>query len=113
MVGTYIGLLDMKRFQNNKFKNNLNNVIEESAKKLNIPLEKNKQVINPTSDYKSFISLAKKTKTLFQVACFHSSRDSKYIHSTRDTPDKCSSKNLNGCLEICYQAIKTFDLKFQ
>ena len=107
MVGTYIGLLNMKRFQKKKYENNLNQIIEASAKKLKIPIKKYRKIINPTSDYKSFISLGKKTKSLF-----HSDKDSKYIHSPRDTPDKCSSKNLNECLEICYQAIKTFDLKF-
>lgn len=112
MVGTYIGLLDMKRFQEKKYENKVNQTIEDSAKKLNIPLVRYKKRFNPTSDHKSFISLAKKSKSLFQVGFFHSDKDSKYIHSPRDTPDKCSSKNLNGCLEICYQAIKTFDLKF-
>jgi len=112
MVGTYIGLLNARKFQNKKFKYNLTQVIEDSAKKLGISIEKYQKIINPTSDYKSFMSFAKKTKSLFQVSCFHSEKDSKYIHSQRDTPDKCSSKVLNDCFEICYKVIKTFDANF-
>ena len=113
MVGTYIGLISKKKFYRKEYKINLNQVLENSAKDLDIPIEIHEKTIGPSGDYQSFLSLAKKTKTSFQVACFQSIKDNKYIHSTRDTPDKCSIKNLNGCLEICYQAIKIFDLKYE
>lgn len=63
----------------------------------------------PKSDYRSLRKLAPVTKTTFQVACFHSDKDSKYIHSTKDTPDKCSNKILNDCLDICYETILNLD----
>ncbi len=112
MVGTYIGLSNKSGFIiKKKLNRNLNDVFEESAKQLNVPLEIFNKVIRPKSDYKSFMKYAKKVKSKFQICYFHSSRDSKYIHSTSDTPENCSLENLNGCLNICHHALRTIDLK--
>lgn len=112
MVGTYIGLSNKSGFIiKKKLNRNLNDVFEESAKQLNVPLEIFNKVIRPKSDYKSFMKYAKKVKSKFQICYFHSSRDSKYIHSTSDSPEKCSLENLNGCLNICHHALRTIDLK--
>lgn len=110
MVGTYIGLLDksgliIKR----KMNENLNDILEATAKQLQIPLVRYNKVIKPKSDHKTFKRYAKRARKKFQVSCFHSSKDSKYIHSLKDTPDKCSSENLNGCLNICHQALRSID----
>ncbi len=43
---------------------------------------------------------------------FHTAKDSKYIHSSRDTPDKCYPENLNGCIDICYTSIKSIDSSY-
>jgi len=43
------------------------------------------------------------------VAYFHSDKDSKFIHSSKDTPDKCYPEILNGCLEICDATIRSID----
>lgn len=110
MVGTYIGLLNKTGLLGRKLNRNLNDILEASANHLNIPLIKFNKIISPKSDYRSFQKLARKTKSKFQVACFHSSKDSKYIHSLRDTPEKCSIENLNGCLNICYHALNKYDL---
>ena len=40
-------------------------------------------------------------------------KDSKYIHSKKDIPEFCSAENLNGCIEICYNAIKSLDLRVE
>ena len=109
MVGTYIGLLDktgliLKR----KMNDNLNEILQATAKNLNIPLNVYNKVIKPKSDYRTFQKYSKKK---IQVAFFHSDKDSKYIHSSRDTPDKCTVENLNGCLNICYQALRSIDLR--
>ncbi len=113
MVGTYIGLENKNsspsKSQNGTF--NLKKILEESAIELNVPLIKFKKILRPKTDHLSFRSFAKKTKSSFQVACFHSDKDSKFIHSDKDTPDKCSSQNLNGCLDICYTTIRSIDLK--
>jgi len=113
MVGSYTGLLDkagliLKRSINK----DLNNILQASANKLNIPLDRFNKAVKPKSDYISFRIFTKGTRKLFQVACIHSDKDSKYIHSKSDTPDKCSNKNLNDCLEICYDAISYMDSQF-
>lgn len=109
MVGTYIGLLNKKGILRRKINRNLNDILEASANHLNIPLIKYNKLLSPKSDYRSFQKLARKTRSKFQVGCFHSSKDSKYIHSLRDTPDKCSIENLNGCLNICYHTLRKYD----
>ncbi|MFX0034957.1 MAG: M28 family metallopeptidase [Candidatus Hermodarchaeota archaeon] len=112
MVGTNIGLINKTGlFKKRKGNEKLINVIETSAKRLNIPLDKQNLTIEPRSDHNSFRSFAKKEKKKMQVCCFLSNKDSKFIHTSRDTPNKCSSKNLNGCLAICYNTIKSLDLQ--
>jgi hypothetical protein len=111
MVGTYIGLENSNstpyRKKNKYF--DLLELIKKNADELDIPIIPYKKYIRPKTDHISFRSLAKKTKSKFQVACFHSDKDSKFIHSSKDTPDKCSSQNLNGCLEVCYNTIREID----
>lgn len=109
MVGTYIGLLNKSGIFRRKINKNFNDILEASANQLKISIRKYNKIISPKSDYKSFKKFARKTRSKFQVSCFHSSKDSKYIHSLRDTPDKCSVENLNGCLNICYHALKSID----
>ena len=52
---------------------------------------------------------------LFIPQCMRilSNKDAKYIHAKKDTPDLCSAENLNGCKEICYNAIKSLDLRVE
>ena len=88
---------------------NLNNLIEESSKKLGIPIVLYSKRLEPRSDQRSFRLFEKKTKGNFQVCCFHSNKDSKYIHSLKDTPDRCSTAILNGCLNICLETISKLD----
>jgi hypothetical protein len=112
MIGSYIGLLDKTGFIiRRKINDNLNDVLEATSKHLNIPTVKYSKIIKPKSDYKAFKKYAKVVSKRFQVSCFHSSKDSKYIHSTRDTPDRCSIENLNGCLNICHQSLRSMDLR--
>jgi len=113
MVGSYIGLIDkFGIFRKKSMNKNLNKIIVQSSKELKIPLELYTKRFEVSSDHKSFQLFEKKTKGNFQVCCFHSDRDSKYIHSLKDTPDKCSAINLNGCLNICYETIQKLDSKF-
>lgn len=113
MVGSYIGLLDKTGLILKKSTNTeLNDILQASANKLDIPLDRFDKIFRPKSDYRSFRIFRRGTKKKFQIACFHSDKDSKYIHSKSDTPDKCSNKNLNGCLEICYDAISYLDSHF-
>lgn len=113
MVGTYIGLIDKTGLIKKKMNDNLNDILEISAKRLNIPLTKFVKIIEPKSDHESFRSFAKRPNKEFQVCWFYSDKDSKFIHSLKDTPDKCSSENLNGCLEICYETVKSLDLRME
>lgn len=112
MVGTYIGLVDKTGIIKKKKGNEkLINILETSAKTLKIPLNIYNLAIEPRSDHISFRSFAKKSKKKMEACCFISNKDTKYIHTSRDTPNKCSSKNLNGCLNIIHNAIKTIDLQ--
>lgn len=109
MVGSYTGLFNRKGITRKSVNKDLNEIILASAKSQNIPLVSYSKTLSPNSDYRSFRKLKRKTKTKLQVACFHSSKDTKFIHSAKDSPDKCSSEILNGCLEICFDVVRTID----
>ena len=110
MVGTYIGLIDKAGIKiRRKMNKNLNDIFEATANTLNIPLKRYNKILEPKSDHKTFRSFARRARKRLQIVFFHSSNDSKFIHSNRDTPDKCSPANLNGCLGICYQALQNID----
>ncbi|NVM17780.1 MAG: M28 family peptidase [Candidatus Lokiarchaeota archaeon] len=110
MVGSYIGLLDKSGLLFKKALNeNLNQLIEASAEELNISITLYDKLIKPKSDYISFKKLARKKNKSFQTALFHSDKDSIYIHSKKDTPDRCSNILLDDCLKICYNTIKNLD----
>ena len=110
MIGTYIGLLNKKNLFHKKLINQtLNKNIEDAANNLGISIVKHNKLITPKTDHRVFLKLAKKTKSDFQVACFHSAKDAKYIHSPRDTPDKCSVQNLNNALEISLETLRKID----
>ena len=111
MVGSYIGLLDRVGLFRKRLNKNLNDVCEATAKNLNIPLTRYNKLISPKSDHRSFRSYVKRARKKLQIVYFHSDNDIKYIHSPKDTPDKCSAKNLNGCLNICYQTLRSLDLR--
>jgi len=109
MVGTYIGLVDkIGIIRKKKMNGNLNNLIIQSANELNIPLVNYPVLIEPRSDQRIFNKLKKKNKG-FQLALFHSAKDSKFIHSSQDSPDKCSVECLNGCLAICHKTLLKMD----
>lgn len=110
MVGSYIGLINKTGIFKKRLNRNLNNIIIASALKNKIPIVSYNRLIRPGTDHISFKKFAKKTKTKLQVACFHTAKDSKYIHSSKDTPKRIYLKNLSGCLEICYETLKTIDL---
>ncbi|MHA1105700.1 MAG: M28 family metallopeptidase [Promethearchaeota archaeon] len=110
MIGTYVGLINKKNlFNRNVINQTLNKNLEDAANNLGISIVKHNHVISPKTDHKAFLKFAKKTKTDFQVACFHSAKDVKYIHSPRDTPDHCDVQNLNNVLEICLETLRKID----
>ena len=110
MIGTYIGLMHNKKNSKKKrITKSLHDYIEEAAEKLNIKYFKESHFVNPKTDHRKFMKFARKTKSKFQVACFHSSKDSKYIHSPRDTPDKCNPVNLNGTVAITLETLYKID----
>jgi hypothetical protein len=111
MVGTYIGLLDKSGlFKKKPLNIDLNDRFKSTAERLNIPLTLYNKIVRPKSDYKSFIALRKRTRSKLQVCCFHSDKDSIYIHSYKDTPDKCSDVILDNCLNIIYSTILDLDI---
>jgi hypothetical protein len=86
-----------------------NTAFDEVAEELDIKVVKHMHLINPKADHRSFEKLARKTRSNFKVVCFHSDKDSKYIHSRRDTPDKCSYEALNNAVNLIYYSLKRVD----
>ena len=112
MVGSDIGLINKTGIlKKNNFNKNIVNVLEATAKSLKIPLKKSDMTIEPRSDHMSFRTYAKKAQKTMEACCFLSNKDTKYIHSSRDTPNKCIPNNLKGCVDICYHAIKSINLR--
>ncbi|TFG16846.1 MAG: M28 family peptidase [Promethearchaeota archaeon] len=115
MVGSYVGMIQKRslfrkhRHRHEKHKVPLNDIIDEVSSDLNIEYTKDLHFITPKTDHKSFNKLASKTKSKFQVVCFHSDKDSKYIHSRLDTPDKCSSEVLSNAISLIFNTLKTVD----
>jgi len=114
MVGTDIGLINKTGIlKKNNFNKNIVNVLEATANSLKIPLRKFDVTIEPRSDHISFRSFAKKAQKTLEVCCFLSNKDTKFIHSSRDTPNKCIPPNLKGCVDICYNAIKSINMRIE
>jgi len=115
MVGSYVGIVDETGLiKKKKLNYNLNDVLEASATQLNVPFKRASMAFGTGSDHLALRAFTKKAvKKGFQVSCFLSKEDSKYIHSKKDTPERCSATNLNACIEICYNAIKSLDLRVE
>ncbi|MFW9829083.1 MAG: M28 family metallopeptidase [Candidatus Thorarchaeota archaeon] len=115
MVGTSIGLEEETGIlKKRKLNKNLNDVLKASNLQDKFPIEKIKIPLGAGSDHVVFRSYAKKTKIKgFQISCFSSGKDVKYIHSKKDTPELCSAEVLNSCIEICFNAIKSLDLRVE
>lgn len=112
MCGTYIGIVDTVGIITKKtMNNNLNKVLEATAKLLKIPVTMAKIPFGAGSDHIVFKSYAKKRDKKMEIGCISSDKDFKYIHSDLDTPEKCSAEVLNGCIEICFNAVKSLDLR--
>jgi len=115
MVGSYVGIVDeIGLIKKKKLNENLNDVLAASATQLNVPLKRTSLSFGTGSDHLALRAFTKKAKKKgFQISCFLSKEDSKYIHSKKDIPERCSATNLNACIEICYNAIKSLDLRVE
>ena len=110
MVGSYIGLIDkVGIFEKTLLNRCLNNKLEEIAIDREIAIIKETKSVSFSSDHSIFQKYARKLKRDLQIGWFHSKMDDKFIHSSKDTPEKCFSKNLNDCIEICYFTLKKLD----
>ncbi|MFX1391024.1 MAG: M28 family metallopeptidase [Promethearchaeota archaeon] len=115
MIGTYIGLEEETGIiKKKKFNENLNDVLKASDTQHRIPLKKEKIPLGSGSDFVVFRGFVEKAEIKgFQIASISSAKDAKYIHSKKDTPELCSAETLNGCIDICYNAIKSLDLRVE
>ena len=114
MVGTYIGLVEETGLLKKKLLNqNLNSVIESIAHQQKIALQKAFIPIGAGSDHMSFSSFAKKHGDSLQVSCLLSHKDGKYVHSKKDQPDLCSAEILNDTVRLCFNVVKSLDLRFE
>jgi len=110
MVGSYIGLVDkVGIFEKTPLNRSLNNKLEEIAIDREIRIIKETKSVSFSSDHLTFQNYAKKLKRELQFGWFHSKMDNKFIHCSKDTPEKCYPENLNGCIEICYFTLKKLD----
>ena len=91
----------------------LNDIIIAIAKQKNIPITKEDRLLGVTGDHSSFQKSAKSSNSTLQAACFMSDKDSKYIHSTKDTPDRCSAEILNNCIELCYDTVRSIEKRLE
>lgn len=115
MVGTYIGLLDETGLiRKKKINRNLNDILKAFDTQHRIPSKKSKLSFGSASDHVVFRAFAKKADMKnFQVTCFISNKDTKYIHSKKDVPELCSAEHLNGCIDICYNTIRSLDSRVE
>ena len=110
MVGSYIGLVDQVGiFEKKPLNRSLNNKLEETAREREIRIIKETKSVSFSSDHLIFQNYARKLKRELQFGWFHSKMDTKFIHGSKDTPEKCFSENLNGCIDLCYFTIKKID----
>ena len=114
MVGTYIGIVHKTGIIKTKLLNeNLNSVLIAEALQQKVPLKKAYIPIGAGSDHMTFKAFAKNMGKSLQVTCFCATKDTKYIHSKKDIAELCSSKNLNGCINLCYNTAKSIDLRIE
>jgi hypothetical protein len=110
MVGSYIGLVDKAKFFKKSIHNeSLNGIITDIARERDISLKKEKSIMPLSSDNIVFRNFVKKLGKKMQICSFNSRTDKKFIHGLKDTPEKCVSKNLNDCIELCYFTLKKLD----
>ncbi|MFX1570328.1 MAG: M28 family metallopeptidase [Promethearchaeota archaeon] len=113
MVGTNTSIVyETGLIKKKNLNKDLNIVLEASAIQQKLLLKKTNLAFGTGSDHLTFRAFTKKAeKKDFQIGCFFSKDDSKFVHSKKDTPDKCSATYLNACIDICYNAIKSLDLR--
>lgn len=112
MVGTQLGITNKNGPLRKKHENNI--IIDEIidiAKEKGLSLAQHKNNILYSSDNKVFDYFSKKYNINLLSCCFSSKKDIKYVHSPRDSLDKCSKRQLNNCLEICYHLMKRLDIE--
>ena len=107
-VGEYIGLVKKTGLiKREKLSEKLNDVIEASANNLKVSIKKG---INPSwarSNYQIFRSHAKKAEKTLEISCFTTFGRAKHLQS------KNRVENLSNCINICYNAIKSLDLRVE
>ena len=113
-VGEYIGLVKKTGLiKREKLSEKLNDVIEASANNLKVSIKKG---INPSwarSNYQIFRSHAKKAEKTLEISCFTTFGRAKHLQSKMGIPTENRVENLSNCMNICYNAIKSLDLRVE
>ena len=113
-IGDYIGLVKKTGFiKREKVSEKLNDVLEASANNLKVSMKKG---VNPSwarSNYIIFSSHAKMAKKTLQISCFTTFGKAKNLPSKKGIQTKNRVENLSNCINICYNAIKSLDLRVE
>jgi len=113
-IGHYIGLVKKTGLvSREKLSEKLNDVLEASANNLKVSVKK---VINPSwarANYMIFRSHAKKAEKNLQISCFTTFGRPKSFQSTSTLPINIRVENISNCVNICYNAIKSLDLRVE
>ncbi len=105
MVGSELAYLDKAGLLKKKPLNSkLNQLIEQTAQEIGIEARKFNSVIGGNSDHASF----KKEK--LEVCCFLAKKDTKIIHSKKDTIDLVKPEKLEDAVELIKNMVEKMDI---
>lgn len=113
-VGHYIGLVKKTGLlKRDRLGEKINDILEASANNLKVSV---KSLINPNwagSNYMVFRAHGKKAEKNLQISCFTTLGKSKHFNSTNSYPIKLRVENISDCINICYNAMKSLDLRVE
>ena len=113
-IGDYIGLVKKSGLiKQEKVSDKLNNVLEASANNLKVSIKKG---VNPKwaqSNYQIFRSHARKAGKSLEISCFTTFGRVKHLQSKKGIPTKNRVEILSNCINLCYNAIKSLDLRVE
>jgi hypothetical protein len=104
MVGSEIAYLGSAGFlRKHPLNPHLNSLIEDCAQTAQIEVRKFNSMMGGSSDHASF------QKEKIEVCCFLSKKDTKFIHSAKDTIDMVNPEKIAGAVDLITAMIRKLD----